>query len=171
MTTTEPALRVMVDANILIAGSLWPRWPYEILLHAISEDFRLVLSPYIIAQAQRQVARSFPEGAWRLERMLELLDYELVDDPSEREVAQAAGLVRDPTDIPVALAAIRAKVDYLVSEDKDLAAQDKTTEQLRKRLSVPISGTFLREVMGWRSEDLERVRKRTWKDLKGEEEQ
>jgi predicted nucleic acid-binding protein len=73
--------------------------------------------------------------------------------------------VRDPTDIPIALAAINAEVDYLVSEDKDLTAQDDTTAELRKHLTVYLSGTFLREVMGWSSEELEAIRGRSWADL------
>jgi predicted nucleic acid-binding protein len=44
MEQTQPELRVMVDANILIAGSVWPRWPYEVLQHALRGDFGLVLS-------------------------------------------------------------------------------------------------------------------------------
>lgn len=74
-------------------------------------------------------------------------------------------LVRDETDVPIALAAVRAGVDYLVSEDKDLTTQDATTAKLRQRLVVMLSGTFLRQVMGWSSEQLERIRHRTWRDL------
>ena len=74
-------------------------------------------------------------------------------------------LVRDPSDVPVALAAINAKVDYLDSEDKDLTVQGNTTARMRHRLTVLISGTFLREVMGWSSEDLERIWQRNWRDI------
>ncbi len=53
----------------------------------------------------------------------------------------------------------------LVSEDKDLTTNDATTEKLRQQLKVYISGTFLREVMEWTSEELETVRGRTWRNL------
>jgi len=169
MAKSKPDLRVMLDANILIAGSVWPRWPYEVLLHAVDGDFQLLLSPYIIAQARKQISKSFPEGSQRLERLLELTNYEPVKDPTERQLDKAADLVRDPTDVPIALAAIFARVDYLVSEDKDLSAKDETTVELRKHLTVLISGTFLREVMGWSSEEIERVRGRKWQDLEAPE--
>lgn len=84
-------LRVFVDANILVAGSVWPRWPY--------------------------------------------------------------------------LAAIEAGADCLVSEDKDLTVRDESTAELRRLLPVYLSGTFLREMMGWSTEQLERVRGRTWQNL------
>lgn len=75
-------------------------------------------------------------------------------------------LVRDKKDIPIALSAINARVDYLVSDDKDLTAKDKTTEELRQFVKPMICGTFLKEVMGWTSEDLEKVRRRKWQDIR-----
>lgn len=36
--------RVAVDTNVLIAGFGWPRWPYEVIQHAIVGDYQLVLS-------------------------------------------------------------------------------------------------------------------------------
>ena len=165
MEKNRPELRVMVDANILIAGIIWPRWPYEILRHAIKKDFRLVLSHFVIQQARRRISQRFPNYLDRFEDSLESTDYELIGDPSLEEISQNRNLVRDPTDIPLALAAINAKVDYLVSEDKDLTDPGETTEQLHEQLNVLISGTFLREVMGWPSDEIEEVRGRKWEDL------
>lgn len=51
-------LRVMVDANILVAGSIWPRFPYAVLHHATIGDYRLVLSPEIIAEARNAIDAS-----------------------------------------------------------------------------------------------------------------
>ena len=65
----------------------------------------------------------------------------------------------------VALAAIVAKADYLISEDKDFTVQDESTAELRKQIKVILSGTFLREVMGWTSEELEAIRHRRWSEI------
>ena len=73
--------------------------------------------------------------------------------------------MRDITDVPVALAAIEAGVDCLVSEDKDLTVRDETTVELRRRVPIYLSGTFLREMMGWSTEQLEAVRGRKWTDF------
>ena len=159
----------MVDANILFAASLWPRWPYEVLQHAINGDFQLILAPVVIDQTRDAIGRRFPAALDLLEVLLRRLNYTEVPDPSPSLVARNRSLVRDETDVPVALAAIRAGVDYLVSEDKDLTTLDKTTARLRKDLKVMLSGTFLREVMGWSGEDLERIRSRSWRDLGGQE--
>ena len=166
MDQTQAELRVMVDANILIAGSVWPRWSYEVLQHALQGDYRLVLSEYIIQQARKHIQVRFPTYSDQFDEFLGVCRYELVAGPTREQVAQHIDLVRDPSDIPVALAAIDAGVDYLVSEDKDLTVQDETTARLRQVLRVMISGTFLREVMGWSSENLEIVRHRTWRDIR-----
>ncbi len=155
----------MLDANVLFAATLWPRWPYEVVQHAIRGDCQLVLAPIVIEQVRRTLAERFSAQVELFERLLSLLPYEEVPDPSPAQVRRNRALVRDETDVPVALAAINARVDYLVSEDKDLTAQDATTEKLRRRLTTVLSGTFLREVMGWTGDDLERVRRRTWRDL------
>jgi len=165
MQAPSASLRVMVDANVLFAGILWPRWPYEVLQHGLRGDFKLVLTPFVIEQVRRTVSTRFANELTQFEAFLSQLDFEEAPDPSDAEVEQHLDLVRDPTDVPVALAAINARVDYLVSEDKDLTSSDVTTAKLREQLRVLLSGTFLRQVMGWASADLERVRGRTWHEL------
>jgi predicted nucleic acid-binding protein len=170
MDQTKLDLRVMVDANILIAGSVWPRWSYEVLQHALRGDFQLVLSDYIIQPACTHIHARFTAYSDQFDDLLQACRYELVADPTREQIAQHIDLVRDPSDVPIALSAMHAEVDYLVSEDKDLTVQDDTTTRLRRELNVMISGTFLREVMGWSSENLERIRHRTWRDIQLQDE-
>lgn len=165
MASGPAKLRVMVDATVLIAGSGWPRWPREVLLAGLRQEFQLVLSPYVIEQARRNLRERFPQHLERFEEFLSKTSFELVPDPSPEEVARYKGLVRDESDLPLVLSAINAKVDYLVSEDKDLTAQDDTTAKLRQQLKVLLSGTFLRQVIGWTGEELEKIRHRAWADL------
>lgn len=157
--------RTMLDANILLAGSAFPRWPYEVLQHAIEGGYRLVLCPLVIKQAQEHIRERFPQHLHRFESFLDETDYELVPNPTQAEIDDNQNLVRDLSDVAIALAAISAKVDYLVSEDKDLTTQDESTAQLRRRLKVMLAGTFLRQVMGWTSDELESIRYRKWDDL------
>jgi len=121
-----------------------------------------VLSPYLIRQAHRNLSKRFPQHLERFEQLLSQADFELVPDPAPDEVAQNKDLVRDESDIPIALAAINAGVDYLVSEDKDFTAHHETTAKLHRQLNVLLPGTFLRQVLGWTSEELEEIRHREW---------
>jgi len=126
----------------------------------------LVLSTYVIEQARRNLRKKFPEHLPRFEEFISLAPFELVPEATLEEIADNKDLVRDESDIAVVLPYIKASVDYMVSEDKDLTAKDETTEKLRQKLTVMLSGTFLREVLGWTSEELEAIRRRNWSDLK-----
>jgi predicted nucleic acid-binding protein len=142
----------MADANILIAGILFPRWFHEFLRHALRGDFTLVLSEQVVREATHRMARGSVAERRALTQFLADCEYEAVPDPSPDDVRQNLDLVRDPKDVPIALAAIAARVDYLVSNDKDLTAQDETTARLRQMIRPIPVGQFLHEVMG-RSSD------------------
>ena len=154
--------RVMIDTTVLVAGVVWPRFPFEVLQHGLRGDFDLVLCPTVIAEARRTFEVRFPGFAQAFEEFLAVVPYEEAVDPSAEEVWANATLMRDTTDVPVALAAIAAQVDYFVSEDKDYTAPG---QPIQERLRVLLPGTFLNQVMGWSHEELERIRRRTWADL------
>ena len=161
----EKKLRVFLDANILIRGITLPRFPYEVLRHAARGDFIPVFSPMVLDSARLYVRELFPDYQEALEVLLALLEHELVPDPSPEEVAAHANLMRDEKDIPVALAAIQANVDYLVSTDRDFTDVDDTTAELRRHLKPIRVGSFLREIMGRTSEALSAIERRRWSDL------
>lgn len=157
--------KVALDATVLFAGSGWPRWPREVLLAGLRGEIQLVVSEFVLDQARRNLAKKYPQHLQRFEEFVALAPLEIVPDATRQEVNRHKGLVRDESDIAVVLPYIKASVDYLVSDDKDLTTQDETTEKLREELTVMLSGTFLREVMGWTSEQLEQIRGRDWEDL------
>ena len=74
-------LRVFLDANILIRGITFPRFPYEVLRHAARGDFVPIFSPIVLDSARYYVRERFPQHLPALEMLLELLDYELAPDP------------------------------------------------------------------------------------------
>jgi hypothetical protein len=152
----------MLDANILFAGIVWPRWSHEVLQHAQRGDYTLVLAPVIIAQAKRTFHSKYPSLLQPFEAWLERCPIELVADASEAQVVAQVDLVRQIEDVPVALAAIHASVDYFVSEDKDFTERSPSTETIHRQLTIMRPVIFLREVMGWSRADLERVRYRNW---------
>jgi predicted nucleic acid-binding protein len=161
MAVPTDKLRVMVDANVLVAGTGWPRWPYALLQHAVTGDFQLVLTPYIISEARRNLQRIDPTALPDFDNFLYLSNYEEIANPSLEVVTAHQGIVRDLNDIPVAVAAITAQVDCLISSDKDLTESD----ELKQHVPVLLPAVFLRERMGWTSEELEAIRHRQWGDM------
>jgi len=155
----------MADSNILIAGVLKPRWFFEFLGHAIRGDFQLVLAPQTVAEVSRWAETKGGHRQSALQFFLAACGFELAPDPSPEEVQANATLVRDMTDVPVALSSIRARVNYLVTNDDDFHAEDTKAELERHGIQVMLVGTFLAEVMGWQSRELEALRRREWSDL------
>lgn len=156
----------MPDVNVLIVGIVWPRWQYEILQHALQGDFQLVLAPLILEAARRHIREIDPRQLPRFERFLGDCDYELVDNPTREQEQQNRDLVRDQTDVPIALAAINAKVDYFITYDADFTDEDETTQKIQEAIpGIILPPVFLRDVLGWTSEQLETVRYRDWEDM------
>lgn len=158
-------LRVIIDANTLVRGVIHPRFAFEVLNHAFKGDFKLILIPYTIEEAIRNTAKHFPNRLQPLEQFLTKCPYTLLKDPTLAELKKHDGLIRDKTDLPLAVAAIKAKVDYLISNDKDFVGTDSTTTQIQSQVNCITAGNFLRKVMGWTSDELSEIQRRKWDDL------
>ncbi len=61
---------VFVDANVLLAGSAFPRWPFEVMEHAADGDFTLVLCPLVIQQVREHLQALFPAHLHRFEKFV-----------------------------------------------------------------------------------------------------
>ena len=159
-------LRVGLDANVLIAGILLPRWPHEVMRAALGDFFDLVLPAQVIVEASRHLTHPSETAALRF--FLEGSRHEAVAMPTVTEVQQNLDLVRSEKDVPIALALLAHDVDIFVSSDRDFTEPTATAPRFRSRIRVLLPAIFLRDVLGWSSEALEEIRNRTWADLVGE---
>jgi predicted nucleic acid-binding protein len=155
----------MLDTSVLVSGTVWPRWPHAVLQHALHGDFRLVLAPLLIDEATRVFQKRFPQHLQSFQGYLKACAYEEAPDPTREAVLAERGLMRDMNDVPIAVVAIQAGVDCFVSEDKDFTDRNDSTQELHRRLQIYLAGAFLRQRMGWRSDELEALRGRTWNDI------
>ena len=159
-------LRVAIDANVLITGIVWPRWAYEILMHAIRGDFTLVLSPLVIAEARNRIAVTFPDYLAEFEFLLGTLAYVFAPAPTADEIEANIDLVRQRKDVPIALSIRAAEIDYFVTYDRDFTDPGPTTRAVQAAIpGIILPPVFLRDVLGWSSTDLETIRHRDWSDL------
>ena len=150
----------MLDTNILLAGIIWRRFPHEVLMNALNGNFILVLAPCILVETEHKFLEKFPQYAAPFTHLMAHMPYELAADPSPAEITANHDLMIDQYDIPLALAAINAQVDYFVSEDKNFTLRAPANQSLHDQLNIRLSGTFLREVMGYTSPQLELIRHR-----------
>jgi predicted nucleic acid-binding protein len=160
-------IRVAIDANVLITGIVWPRWQYEILQHALREEFVLVLSPIVIAEARNRIVTTFPQFRAEFEFLMANLRYESAPVPTREEVSANHTLVRQLKDVPIALSIMAARVDYFVTYDRDFTDSSETTRAVQEAIpGIVLPPLFLRDILGWSSDDLEAIRTREWSDMK-----
>ena len=123
----------------------------------------------MIREAERRIRSRFPSFIEEFEALLDSLDYELAPVPTPEEVSANAGLVRQKNDIPVALSIIATGIDHFVTYDRDFTDHDETTNQIRQALpGIMLPPVFLRDIMGWTSEELEAIRHRERSDIQEE---
>ena len=159
----QPRLRVALDANVLVAGTRLPRWPYEVMQAGIAGYFDLVLPEQVIAEARRHT--DIPGQADALESFLANVRYEELPTPSLEAVLANVDLVRSRKDVPIAVALLNGEVNIFVTSDRDFTDQDATAQRFRDRVRVMLPAVFLRDVLGWRTEALEAIRNRNREDL------
>lgn len=155
----------MLDSNVIISGITYPRYHFEILKHALKHEFKLVLSEIIVREVNKNIHKKFPAYVNDLKVFLLNCPFELVSPPQKADIAKNRDLIRDGGDIPIALTAIQAGIDFFVTGDKDFLEDDKAIKKLKKHFAILSPADFLKQIMQWSDKDLEKIRQRNWVDL------
>ncbi len=115
-------MRVVIDTNVLIAGLLWHGSPHALLTQVRSGALGLVSSPALLVELADVLSRTKFDAVLRRtstsrERLLaEVRQLTQVFDPPPL----AQPVCRDPDDDKVLALALAARVELIVSGDRDL---------------------------------------------------
>ena len=132
---TPRRLRVFVDANILIRGIIFPRYPFKIPRLAARHTMVLVVSLSVLADARHYLTLLFPEHLPKLDGFLATALIETIADPAPEEVVNHRDLVRDFKDVPVVMAAAEAGADFLISTEADLTIANTSAWRWQRLLA------------------------------------
>ena len=113
-------MRVLIDTNILISAALNPKGtPYKAFLKAVTYPNKGVICDQNIEELRRIFNRKFPEKISLLEHFLSiaLLAMEVVPTPTEE--IETENLIRDAADRPILRAAVNARIDVILTGDRD----------------------------------------------------
>jgi hypothetical protein len=124
--------------------------------------FVLALPQQVIEEAHHHLNR---EQQQSLRRFLTSASYEELRMPDPEIVTQNLDLVRSEKDVPIALALLAGNVNVFVTNDRDFTDPGAVADRFRERVRVMLPAVFLRDVLGWRSEELEAIRHRRWEDI------
>jgi putative PIN family toxin of toxin-antitoxin system len=125
------AIRVMLDANVLFSAMYdFSGKPFAAFAEASERPYHLVLCDQIIDELRRNFNRKFPAKIPVLERFFSIVQYDLVAIVPEDDTIDDEKNIRDDTDQPILRAARKAKVDILVTGDKDFLESSVTNPKI-----------------------------------------
>ena len=110
----------MIDTNVLISASLSAKGvPFQAYVKAATYPNHGLICEQNVDEIKRIFHKKFPERLASLDKFLSvaLLTLELVPIPTETVASETQ--IRDVDDRPILRAAIEAKVDILLTGDKD----------------------------------------------------
>lgn len=133
-----PASRVFFDASVLFAaGHSATGHARDLVLMAIQGRIQAIVSQDVLDEVQRNITRKAPERVEAYTELLELMNPEIVADPTPEEVWAVEAYVVQK-DAPIVAAAINAQPDYLVTFDrKHLLNQPQVAEKSGLRIVTP----------------------------------
>jgi hypothetical protein len=106
------------------------------------------------------ISRAFRGREEAFDRFLAETPHRMAPDADPAELARNAGLVSDRADIPVALAALGAGVEYLVTSDRRFADDLRWIMGPDPPLQVVTPRQFLRDALGYSSGELAAIDRR-----------
>ena len=124
-------MKVLISTNILLSASLSDQGaPYQAYQKAVTFPYRGVVSNQNIDELRRVYNREFPAYIHALERFLvmALNDLEIVDTPTER--ISDEDKIRDSKARFILRAAVKAKVDIIITGNKDFLEAGVTNPKI-----------------------------------------
>ncbi len=141
---------IFLDSSALIAGVISENGAAHVLLQlGETEDISLTISEFVFNETTRSIGRKSPENLDNIKKEIGKARIAILQDPSHEEIQANLYLMDDPDDVPILLAAIKAKVDYLATHDhKHFLNDPKVAERAGLRIGTP------GDVLAWIRENL-----------------
>lgn len=145
-----PTFNIFLDSSALIAGAISETGAAHVLLNlGESKDIILTVSELVIWESERSMAKKAPGNLNDLRTLIKSSNLRIVDNPSPEEVEANLYLIDDPNDVPILLAAMKARVDYLATHNRKHFLDDPMVSE-RSGLKIGTPG----DVLAWIRENL-----------------
>ena len=141
---------IFLDSSALIAGAISETGAAHVLLQlSEGEDILLTISEMVLVESERAIAKKSPRNLNDLRTLVKTAKLRIVNNPSKKEVEANLYLIEDPNDVPILLAAMKAKVDYLATHNRKHFLDDpKVAERAGIKIGTP------GDVLAWVRENL-----------------
>lgn len=144
-------IKIFFDSSTLIAGVLSVTGAARALL-VLAEmgEIDLLVSEQVIVETERSLARKAPQALPGFRQTIKDSGLKIVKAPSLEDVQASLYMISDPTDAPILVAAMKQKVDILVTHNRKHFLDDpQVAEKSGLRIGTPGDAlAWLRENMG-----------------------
>lgn len=148
-----PGVNLFLDSSALFAGIVSASGAARVLLLLVESDhLTITISEQVVIETERAIARKVPSAISDLRQAILASKARILRDPSIDEVIAHSELISHPADVPILLAAMKDKVDYLVTLNRKHFIDDPAVAQ-RSGLRIGTPGDALAWVRGQISTD------------------
>jgi predicted nucleic acid-binding protein len=140
-----PEINLFLDSSALFAGIVSASGASRaLLLLAESGHIRLTISEQVVTETERAIARKVPAAINDFRQAILASKARILRDPLPEEVKAHSHLISHPADVPILLAAMQDRVDYLVTLNRKHFIDDPdVAEQAGLKIGTP------GEALGW----------------------
>ena len=111
-----PKIDLFFDSSALMAGMISAGGAARaLLLLAEDEKILLTVSEQVIVEVERNLARKAPQALPFARQLILATKLRIVRDPSPELVETHMDWISHPADVPILVAAVQARVDFLVT--------------------------------------------------------
>jgi predicted nucleic acid-binding protein len=143
-----PEINLFLDSSALVAGIISAKGAARaLLLLAEAGQIAVTISEQVLAETERAIARKVPTALSDLRQAILASQAQIVRDPSPDEVSAHPDLISHLADTPIVLAAMQAKVDYLVTLNRKHFIDDPEVAR-KSGLNIGTPGDALSWVRG-----------------------
>lgn len=138
-----PGIDLFLDSSALFAGIASPTGAARaLLLLGETRKIQVVISEQVVAETERAVARKIPAALSLVRQAILNSQARIYPDPPFSEVQAYLSWMKDPTDVPILVAAMKARVGYLVTLNRKHFLEDATLAQ-KSGLRIGMPGDAL----------------------------
>ena len=121
-----------------------------LLVMSENGDIDLIISDHVITETERSLTKKVPQALPDYRETLNNANIKVIRNPSMEEVYENLHLIADKDDVPILLAAIKEKVDYLATHNRKHFLNDpKVAERAGFKIGTP------GDVLAWIRENLQ----------------
>jgi len=147
------APELFFDSSALFAGVVSASGASRaLLLLAETRQVVITVSEQVVTETERAVARKVPRALPDLREAIRATHLRIVRDPSPDDIVAHADIIAHLPDVPIVVAAMAAKTDYLVTLNRHHFLDDPAVAD-RSKLRIGTPGDALK----WVRQSLQQV--------------